>query len=127
MPAQGGGSMATPLGRLHLVTDCRPGRDPVAVVRAGLSVGVPVVQVRVPDGWTDRAAYELASTIEGLCRTAGAPCPGNDRPHVALAVGAARRPAGAGDPPVRAAPPVPRPHAIPGGAPPGPAARPAAG
>src|SRR2546423_547549 len=47
MPAQGGGSMATPLGRLHLVTDCRPGRDPVAVVRAGLSVGVPVVQVRV--------------------------------------------------------------------------------
>src|SRR2546421_313059 len=85
MPAQGGGSMATPLGRLHLVTDCRPGRDPVAVVRAGLSVGVPVVQVRVPDGWTDRAAYELASTIEGLCRTAGAPPPVHHPPPGGLA------------------------------------------
>ena len=40
--------MAEPLGRLHLLTDCRPGRDPVAVVRAALSAGVPVVQVRVP-------------------------------------------------------------------------------
>ena len=52
--------MATPLGRLHLLTDCRPGRDPVGVVRAALSAGVPVVQVRVPDEWTDRAAYALA-------------------------------------------------------------------
>ena len=94
--------MATPLGRLHLVTDCRPGRDPVAVVRAALSVGVPVVQVRVPDGWTDRAAYELASTIEGLCRTAGATCLVNDRLQVALAVGASGGHVGADDLPVRA-------------------------
>jgi len=107
--------MATPLGRLHLVTDCRPGRDPVAVVRAGLSVGVPVVQVRVPDGWTDRAAYELASTIEGLCRTAGATCLVNDRLHVALAVGAAGGHVGADDLPVRAARLILGPHAILGG------------
>ena len=35
------------LGRLHLVTDTRPGRDPVPVVAAALDAGVPVVQVRV--------------------------------------------------------------------------------
>src|SRR2546423_13220910 len=104
MPAQGGGSMATPLGRLHLVTDCRPGRDPVPVVRAALSVGVPVVQVRVPDGWSDRAAYALASVVAGLCREAGAACPGNDRLGVAPAGGAGRPPPGAAAPPVAAAP-----------------------
>src|SRR2546430_16509167 len=94
MPAQGGGLVAVPLGRLHLVTDCRPGRDPVAVVRAALSVGVPVVQVRVPDGWTDRAAYELAPTIEGLCRPAGAPPPGHDRRQRAPPLRPHRGPAG---------------------------------
>ena len=40
--------MMSSLGRLHLVTDVRRDRDPVTVVRAALSVGVPVVQVRVP-------------------------------------------------------------------------------
>ena len=42
------------LGRLHLLTDTRPGARPVAVLRAALSVPVPpavglVVQVRVED------------------------------------------------------------------------------
>src|SRR5256885_2048427 len=103
MPAQGGGPMAEPLGRLHLLTDCRPGRDPVPVVRAALSVGVPVVQVRVPDGWSDRAAYALASVVAGLCREAGATCLINDRLDVALAVGADGAHVGADDLPVAAA------------------------
>src|SRR4051812_37352773 len=103
MPAQGGGPMAEPLGRLHLLTDCRPGRDPVPVVRAALSVGVPVIQVRVPDGWSDRAAYALASVVAGLCREAGATCLVNDRLDVALAVGADGAHVGADDLPVAAA------------------------
>jgi|SRR5579859_4629549 len=89
-----------PLGRLHLVTDARPGRDPVAVVRAALSAGVPVVQVRVPDETCDRDAYALASTIAELCRAAGARCLVNDRLHIALAVGADGAHVGAQDLPV---------------------------
>ena len=95
--------MAVPLGRLHLLTDCRPGRDPVAVVRAALSAGVPVVQVRVPDGWSDRAAYGLASVVAGLCREAGATCLVNDRLDVGIAVGADGGHVGAEDLPVGAA------------------------
>src|SRR5256885_15859969 len=98
MPAQGGGPMADPLGRLHLLTDCRPGRDPVPVVRAALSVGGPVVQVRVPDGWSDRAAYALASVVAGLCREAGATRLVNDRLGGARPGRAHRAPRGAGHP-----------------------------
>src|SRR5205814_8036393 len=105
MPAQGGGSMPGSLGRLHLLTDCRSGRDPVAVVRAALSVGVPVVQVRVPDAWTDRAAYALASTVAGLCREAGATCLVNDRPPAALDAGAAGRHGPSRGRPVASGPP----------------------
>jgi thiamine-phosphate pyrophosphorylase len=74
------------LGRLHVITDTRDGRDPLPVVRAALAAGAPVVQVRVEDGWTDRAAYELALRAARLCRDAGATCLVNDRLHVALAV-----------------------------------------
>jgi len=95
--------MAEPLGRLHLLTDCRPGRDPVPVVRAALSAGVPVIQVRVPDSWSDRAAYALASVVAGMCRAAGATCLVNDRLDVALAVGADGAHVGAEDLPVAAA------------------------
>src|SRR5206468_6520355 len=98
------GPMAEPLGRLHLLTDCRPGRDPVPVVRAALSAGVPVIQVRVPDSWSDRAAYALASVVAGMCRAAGATCLVNDRLDVALAVGADRPHLGAEALPV--APPL---------------------
>jgi thiamine-phosphate pyrophosphorylase len=84
MPAVG-----PPLGRLHVITDTRDGRDPLPVVRAALAAGAPVVQVRVEDGWTDRAAYELALRAARLCRDAGATCLVNDRLHVALAVTAA--------------------------------------
>ncbi|MER7165863.1 thiamine phosphate synthase [Micromonospora sp. NPDC000207] len=93
------------LGRLHLVTDTRPGRDPLAVVRAALAVADSelVVQVRVADEATDREAYDLAARILGLCTPYRATCLVNDRLHVALAVGAAGGHVGADDLPVPAA------------------------
>ncbi|HYN96738.1 MAG TPA: thiamine phosphate synthase, partial [Pilimelia sp.] len=90
-------------GRLHLITDTRPGRDPIAVARAALAAGVPVVQVRVEDTTTDREAYDLAGRIAALCATRGAACLVNDRLHVALAVRAAGGHVGAADLPVAAA------------------------
>jgi thiamine-phosphate pyrophosphorylase len=86
-----------PLGRLHLLTNAVP------VVEAALSVGVPVVQVRVGDEVCDRDAYRLAETIVALCRQAGARCLVNDRLDVALAVGADGAHVGADDLPVAAA------------------------
>jgi thiamine-phosphate pyrophosphorylase len=93
------------LGRLHLITDTRPGRDPLAVLRAALPVARAelVVQVRVEDDATDREAYELARRVLALCTPYGATCLVNDRLHVALAVGAAGGHVGAEDLPVRAA------------------------
>ncbi|SCL40818.1 thiamine-phosphate diphosphorylase [Micromonospora pallida] len=93
------------LGRLHLVTDTRPGRDPLAVVRAALGIAGPelVVQVRVEDSATDREAYDLTGRILDLCAPAGATCLVNDRLHVAIAVGAAGGHVGADDLPVDAA------------------------
>jgi thiamine-phosphate pyrophosphorylase len=102
----------TPLGRLHLITDVRRDRDPVAVVRAALSVGVPVVQVRLADHVSDLGAYELASVIVALCREAGATCLVNDRLHIALAVGAHGGHVGGDDLPVEAARRVLGPDAI---------------
>ncbi|MGW0436181.1 thiamine phosphate synthase [Micromonospora sp. NPDC003197] len=93
------------LGRLHLVTDTRPGRDPLTVVRAALSAAGPdlVVQVRVEDTASDREAYELTVRVIEMCAEAGALCLVNDRLHVALAVGAAGGHVGAEDLPVAAA------------------------
>ncbi|MFG3301276.1 thiamine phosphate synthase [Micromonospora chersina] len=93
------------LGRLHLITDTRPGRDPLAVLCAALPVARAelVVQVRVEDDATDREAYELARRVVGLCRPYGAACLVNDRLHVALAVEAAGGHVGAEDLPVAAA------------------------
>ena len=93
------------LGRLHLITDTRPGRDPLAVVRAALAVARAdlVVQVRVEDAATDREAYDLARRVLALCAPYGATCLVNDRLHVALAVGAAGGHVGADDLPVAAA------------------------
>jgi thiamine-phosphate pyrophosphorylase len=92
-----------PLGRLHLITDTRPGRDAVAVAAAALAAGTPVVQVRVADEATDREAYEFAVRIRELCDRHGATCLVNDRLHVALAAGAAGGHVGADDLPVAAA------------------------
>lgn len=91
------------LGRVHLITDTARGRDPLAVVTAALSVGTPVVQVRVADATTDRDAYELAGRIAALCAEYDATCLVNDRLHVAVAVGAAGGHVGALDLPVAAA------------------------
>ncbi|MEU8409617.1 thiamine phosphate synthase [Micromonospora sp. NPDC048842] len=93
------------LGRLHLITDTREGRDPLAVVRAALTVAHAdlVVQVRVEDSATDREAYDLTRRVLALCASYGATCLVNDRLHVALAVGAAGGHVGADDLPVAAA------------------------
>ncbi|WP_433494301.1 thiamine phosphate synthase [Micromonospora sp. CA-248089] len=102
------------LGRLHLITDTRPGRDPLAVLRAALPVAGAdlVVQVRVEDDATDREAYELARLVVDACRAYGARCLVNDRLHVALAVGAAGGHVGADDLPVPAARRVLGPDAV---------------
>ncbi|MEU5908337.1 thiamine phosphate synthase [Micromonospora sp. NPDC047527] len=93
------------LGRLHLITDTRPGRDPLTVVRAALTAARAdlVVQVRVEDSATDREAYDLARRVLALCAPYGATCLVNDRLHVALAVGANGGHVGAEDLPVAAA------------------------
>lgn len=90
-----------PLGRLHVVTDARPGRRPVEVVRAALAAGAPVVQVRAK-GITDRELFDLARRVARLCASRRAQCIVDDRPDVALAVGAAGAHLGADDLPVRA-------------------------
>ena len=116
--------MGSPLGRLHLVTDTRPGRDPIGCVRAALSAyssagepvraatGPLVVQVRVEDDATDLDAYQLAVRVRDLCAAAGATCLVNDRLHVALAAGAVGGHVGALDLPVAASRRVLGPDAI---------------
>ncbi|RIV38677.1 thiamine phosphate synthase [Micromonospora radicis] len=93
------------LGRLHLITDTRAGRRPLAVLGAVLPVAHAelVVQVRVEDGATDRQAYDLARRVVELCRPYEVSCLVNDRLHVALAVGADGGHVGADDLPVTAA------------------------
>ncbi|GAA1523027.1 hypothetical protein GCM10009827_044280 [Dactylosporangium maewongense] len=100
------------LGRLHLITDTRPGRDVLGVVGHALAAGFTVVQVRPEDSVTDREAYELTLRVVALCRAAGAVCLVNDRLHIALAAGADGAHVGADDLPVSAARRVLGPHAI---------------
>jgi thiamine-phosphate pyrophosphorylase len=100
--------------RLHLITDTRPGAEPLAVVAAALGVAGQhlAVQVRVEDDATDRDAYELATRVRALCAEAEATCLVNDRLHIALAVGADGGHVGALDLPVEAARRVLGPYAI---------------
>lgn len=100
------------VGRLHVITDTRPGRDPLAVVEAALTAGADTIQVRTEDSLTDREAYELAGRILVLCRARGATCLVNDRLHIALAVGADGAHVGADDLPVAAARQILGPRAI---------------
>jgi len=90
------------LGRLHVVTDTRPARDPLRTVGAALTAGAPVVQVRGKD-LSDAELYELASRVAERCAQHGALCVVNDRPDVALAVGAGGVHVGSQDLPVAAA------------------------
>lgn len=78
-----------PLGRLHVITDTRRGRDPLPVADAALAAGAPVIQLRVEDDVTDRQAYSWALRLAAACREAGATLLVNDRIHVACAVTAA--------------------------------------
>ncbi len=90
-----------PIGRLHVITDTRGGRDPIPVVRAALGAGAPVIQVRAKQ-LDDAALYELACRVVDLCAAARAACVINDRADVAVAVGAGGVHVGAGDLPVPA-------------------------
>ena len=89
------------VGRLHVLTDAREGRRPLEVVAAALSAGAPVLQVR-SKGVSDRAYFDFASRVAGMCADAGALCIVNDRPDVALAVGAGGTHLGADDLPLHA-------------------------
>lgn len=90
------------IGRLHVLTDTRAGRAAVQVTAAALAAGAPVVQVRAK-GLTDRELYDFAGRVAALCAQAGALCVVDDRPDVALAVGAGGTHLGAHDLPLGAA------------------------
>ena len=94
----------TALPRLHVVTDAREGRRPLEVVRAALAAGGAQVAVQVrAKGVSDRALFDVATRVAALCDEAGALCLVNDRPDVALAVGAGGTHLGADDLPLHAA------------------------
>jgi len=95
---------------LHVITDARPGRQPLTVVAAAIAAAERLggchrlaIQVRVEDDVSDREAYELADAVLELCRPHGVMCLVNDRLHVALAVGAHGGHVGAEDLPVAVA------------------------
>jgi thiamine-phosphate pyrophosphorylase len=102
----------TDLGRLHLITDTRPGRNALDVVAAALRAGFDAVQVRPEDHVTDREAYELTVRVLAMCRELGRICLVNDRLHIALAAGADGGHVGADDLPVAAARRILGPDAI---------------
>lgn len=93
--------MSRALGRLHVISDARGGRDALGVVAAAVKAGAPVVQVRAK-GCADRVLYDFACRVTELCSAAGATCIVNDRVDVALAVGAAGTHLGAQDMPIAA-------------------------
>lgn len=90
------------LGRCHLITDTRSGRDPLAVLPAALDAGIEVVQVRVKDAG-DRAVLAVVEAALALCAPYGATCIVDDRLDVALAAGAHGVHLGADDLPVAVA------------------------
>lgn len=91
-----------PVPRLHVLTDTRPGRDPLTVVDAALEAGARCIQVRAEDV-SDRDLFRLACDVVARCRDAGAVAIVNDRLDIALASGADGVHLGADDLPVRAA------------------------
>ncbi len=93
------------LGRVHVITDSRPGADPVEQVRALLPAATPdlVIQFRPADDWTDRFVYQAGLEIAELCRTTGVPLLINDRIDIAMAVDADGAHVGAEDLPVAVA------------------------
>lgn len=90
------------LGRVHLITDSRPGADPVRQVRELLPVATAdlVVQLRPADDWPDRLVYHQALEILSLTTPLGVQLLVNDRIDIALAAGASGAHVGAQDLPV---------------------------
>ncbi len=90
------------LGRLYLVATPRahmPEAEFLARIRAALSGGVGILQLRCKD--TEAFAYlKLAERVGRLARDAGVPFIVNDRPDIALAAGADGVHLGQGDLPV---------------------------
>lgn len=74
--------------RLYFVCEARPGgRDPEALLRAALSGGVDIVQLREKE--LERAEIErAAATFRRVCDTYSAPFIVNDDPELARACGA---------------------------------------
>lgn len=93
---------APTIGRLHVLTDARAGRDALHTASLALRAGAPVVQLRVK-GVTDRELYDLGIRLVAACREHGAICLVNDRVDIALAIGAHGTHLGADDLPVAAA------------------------
>jgi thiamine-phosphate pyrophosphorylase len=111
--------LGTLFPRVHVVTDTRPGADPLAVVDAAVSAAVALdathhlaVQVRVQDDSTDREAFQLTLEVLARTRPAGVLCLVNDRLHVAIAADADGGHVGAHDLPVPAARSVLGPSAV---------------
>lgn len=95
------GSGRTGLGRLHVLTDARAGRDALGVATRALAAGAPVIQLRVK-GCTDRELYDLGQRLIRACAEHDAMCIVNDRVDIALAIGAHGTHLGAEDLPVEA-------------------------
>ena len=93
------------LGRVHLITDSRPGADPVRQVRSVLSAatGELVIQFRPADDWPDRLVYHQALEILAMTSDLGVPVLVNDRVDIALAAEASGAHVGAQDLPVAVA------------------------
>jgi thiamine-phosphate pyrophosphorylase len=102
------------LGRLHVLTDARDGRDALGVAEAALAAGAPVMQLRVK-GVTDRDLYDLGRRLMALCDQYAATCIVNDRVDVAVAIGAHGTHLGATDLPIEAVRRVGGPNHIVGG------------
>ena len=102
------------IGRLHVLTDARAGRDALYSAIEALRAGAPVIQLRVK-GVTDRYLYELGVQLVATCREFGALCLVNDRVDIALAIEADGTHLGADDLPVAAARRIAGPRHIIGG------------
>ena len=102
------------LGRLHVLTDARAGRDALGLTRQALAAGAPVIQLRVK-GLPDREVYDLGRRIVAACAEYAAVCIVNDRVDIALAIGAHGTHLGADDLPVDVVRRVAGPHHLIGG------------
>ena len=89
------------LGRLHVLTDARAGRDALSLAEHALAAGAPVVQLRIK-GCSDREVYDMGLRLMAACARHGATCIVNDRVDIALAIGAHGTHLGADDLPVAA-------------------------